>query len=186
MSQINVLISEKAFIIKKGIQFILNEIENYSYQFYQNDNSNLSKYLANNRIDILICNNEFYEENRKTIDIKKLKIIIIDFENKNYSDFYINTLEQDKSIITSSLQNAGKNKKETEEKKEEISEREIAVVKCVAKGLTNKEIAEELFISQHTVITHRKNLTRKLGIKTVSGLTVYAILNNIIDINEVN
>ena len=186
MSQINVLISEKAFIVKKGLQFILNEIENYSYQFYQTDNTNFSKYLANNKIDILICNNEFYEENRKTINTKKLKSIIIDFENKSYSDFYIKTLEQDKSVITSILQEAGKDKKETKEKKEEISEREIAVVKCVAKGMTNKEIADELFISQHTVITHRKNLTRKLGIKTVSGLTVYAILNNIIDINEVN
>jgi len=186
MPQINVLISEKAFIIKKGLQFILNEIENYSYQFYQNDNTNLKKYLSNNNIDILICNNEFHEENKENIDERKTKTIIIDFEDKSYSKYYINTLEQEKSAITSILQEAGKNKKDKEEKTETISEREIAVVKCVAKGMTNKEIAEELFISQHTVITHRKNITRKLGIKTVSGLTVYAILNNIIDINEVN
>jgi len=186
MSQINVLISEKAFIIKKGLQFILNEIENYSYQFYQNDNSNLKKYLSNNNVDILICSNSFYKENDKVINTKKIKIIIVDFDNKSYSNFYINILEYDKSVITSVLQEAGKNKKETEKKKEEISEREIAVVQCVAKGMTNKEIADKLFISQHTVITHRKNITRKLGIKTVSGLTVYAILNNIIDINEVN
>ena len=55
---------------------------------------------------------------------------------------------------------------------------------CVARGLTNKEIAEDLFISTHTVITHRKNIVRKLGIKTVSGLTVYAILNKIIDMTD--
>jgi DNA-binding NarL/FixJ family response regulator len=63
---------------------------------------------------------------------------------------------------------------------QELSEREIEILKDVALGLSNKEIAEKNFISPHTVITHRKNITRKLGIKTVSGLTIYAILNKII------
>lgn len=62
-----------------------------------------------------------------------------------------------------------------------LTDREIEVVKLVAFGKTNKEIAEELFISIHTVISHRKNITEKLGIKSISGLTVYAILNNLID-----
>ena len=51
---------------------------------------------------------------------------------------------------------------------------------------TNKEVANELFISTHTVISHRKNITRKLGIKTVSGLTVYAILNQIISMEDIS
>lgn len=62
-----------------------------------------------------------------------------------------------------------------------LSEREIEVVKLVAIGKTNKEIAGELFISFHTVISHRKNITEKLGIKSISGLTVYAVLNKLID-----
>ena len=49
-----------------------------------------------------------------------------------------------------------------------------------------KEIGEKLFISIHTVTTHRKNITQKLGIKTVSGLTVYAILNGIINLEEIS
>jgi DNA-binding CsgD family transcriptional regulator len=65
-----------------------------------------------------------------------------------------------------------------------LSEREIEVVRLIAGGLTNKEIAEKLFISPHTVITHRKNITAKLGIKTISGLTVYAILQNIISTDD--
>jgi DNA-binding CsgD family transcriptional regulator len=67
----------------------------------------------------------------------------------------------------------------------ELSEREKEILVAVAKGLTNKSIAEQYHLSIHTVITHRKNLTRKTGIKSVSGLTVYAILNNLIDIKEV-
>ena len=63
---------------------------------------------------------------------------------------------------------------------EQLSARELAVLIQVAKGRTNKEIADKLFISVHTVITHRKNITHKLGIKTVSGLTMYAIIHNFI------
>ena len=67
----------------------------------------------------------------------------------------------------------------------ELSDREKEILVAVAKGLTNKTIAEQYHLSVHTVITHRKNITRKTGIKSVSGLTVYAILNNLIDISEV-
>lgn len=63
----------------------------------------------------------------------------------------------------------------------ELSKREVDVLVAVAKGMMNKEIADLMNISIHTVISHRKNITRKTGIKSVSGLTVYALLNNLID-----
>ena len=68
---------------------------------------------------------------------------------------------------------------------EELSAREKDILVSVAKGKLNKEIADEYNISIYTVITHRKNITRKTGIKTVAGLTVYALLNNLIDMNSV-
>jgi len=67
----------------------------------------------------------------------------------------------------------------------ELSDREKEILVSVAQGLLNKEIADKHHISINTVITHRKNITRKTGIKTVPGLTVYAILNNLIDINSI-
>ena len=63
----------------------------------------------------------------------------------------------------------------------ELSEREREILVSVARGLTNKEIADQHNISIHTVISHRKNISRKTGIKTIAGLTVYALLNNMID-----
>jgi DNA-binding NarL/FixJ family response regulator len=66
-----------------------------------------------------------------------------------------------------------------------LSQRETEVLVLVAKGLMNKEIADKLNISIHTVITHRKNITRKTGIKTVAGLTMYALVNNLIEENDV-
>lgn len=62
----------------------------------------------------------------------------------------------------------------------ELSQREIEVLSLVAKGLINKEIADRLNISFNTVLSHRKNITAKLGIKSVSGLSVYAIMNGYI------
>jgi DNA-binding NarL/FixJ family response regulator len=66
----------------------------------------------------------------------------------------------------------------------ELSKRETDVLVAVAKGMMNKEIADQMNISIHTVISHRKNITRKTGIKSVSGLTVYALLNNLINEDE--
>ena len=67
----------------------------------------------------------------------------------------------------------------------DLSERERDVLILVAKGMANKEIADRLNISIHTVMSHRKNITHKTGIKSVAGLTVYALLNNLLDQNDV-
>jgi DNA-binding CsgD family transcriptional regulator len=63
----------------------------------------------------------------------------------------------------------------------QLSAREIEILTKIARGLSNKLIADQLFLSIHTVITHRKNITAKLGIKSISGLTLYAALNNMVD-----
>ncbi len=60
-----------------------------------------------------------------------------------------------------------------------LSKRELEVIEFVAKGLSNKEIAEEMFLSVHTILTHRKNLMNKLGLRNTAGLVVYAVQNGI-------
>ncbi|MDR2824403.1 MAG: LuxR C-terminal-related transcriptional regulator, partial [Prevotellaceae bacterium] len=70
------------------------------------------------------------------------------------------------------------------ETSETISTREKEIITLVAKGLTNKEIADKLFLSLHTVITHRRNIARKLEVRSAAGLTVYAIVNKLISVNE--
>lgn len=66
-----------------------------------------------------------------------------------------------------------------------LSAREIEVLVLVTKGLINKEIADKLNISLTTVISHRKNITEKLGIKSVSGLAIYAVMNGYIDADSI-
>jgi DNA-binding CsgD family transcriptional regulator len=67
-----------------------------------------------------------------------------------------------------------------------LTERERDILKLVALGRSNKEMAQLLSISIHTVISHRKNITDKLNIKSISGLTVYAILNRLIDAESID
>lgn len=66
-----------------------------------------------------------------------------------------------------------------------LSTREKEIVVCVVKGMTNREIADRLFLSTHTVITHRRNIARKLQIHSASGLTVYAIVNKLVELKDI-
>ena len=67
----------------------------------------------------------------------------------------------------------------------ELSSRERDILAAVAKGMTNKEIADEFNISVYTVISHRRNISQKLGINSIPGLTVYAIMNKLIDLSSI-
>ena len=67
-----------------------------------------------------------------------------------------------------------------------LSDRERDVVVCVAKGMANKEIADKLCLSVNTVTTHRRNIARKLSIHTTAGITIYAIVNKLVTIDEIN
>ena len=75
-------------------------------------------------------------------------------------------------------------KEEATRTEDTLSDREREIVHCVVCGLSNKQIAEQLFISLDTVLTHRKNIARKLNIHSVAGLTIYAIVNKIVNIDE--
>ena len=74
---------------------------------------------------------------------------------------------------------------QSDEKQETLSAREREIIVCVVKGMTNKQIADCLCISAHTVITHRRNIAAKLQIHSAAGLTIYAIVNKLVDLSEI-
>lgn len=74
---------------------------------------------------------------------------------------------------------------EDQERSKILTDREIQVLRQIASGAINKEIADRLSISFNTVLTHRKNITAKTGIKTVSGLTFYAIINGYVSPSDI-
>lgn len=72
-----------------------------------------------------------------------------------------------------------------ESEQEALSTREKEIITCVVKGMTNKEIAETLYLSVHTIMTHRRNIARKLQIHSPAGLTIYAIVNKLVELSDI-
>lgn len=71
------------------------------------------------------------------------------------------------------------------EREEPLSVREREIVVCIVRGMSNKQIADALCISTHTVITHRRNIAAKLQIHSPAGLTIYAIVNKLVELSEI-
>lgn len=189
-----ILIFEKRYIVAKGLYFIIKNIENSLNPLIVEDQIQFQKQIAECPPEFLFINQNLIEKIASPKNESKLqysKIIVI--TNKK-SDFYTNFLvvekikiNQRKDELLEKISTLILPEIESEKKTEtvqEISERETEIVKLIAQGFTNQQIAEKLFLSPHTVITHRKNITNKLGIKTVSGLTIYAILNNLINLSD--
>ena len=103
----------------------------------------------------------------------------------------LNIYQSEKELIKAILQlhqhghQVGKHPQSEEMNTHDLSAREIEVLVLITKGLINKEIAEKLNISLTTVISHRKNITEKLGIKSVSGLTIYAVMNGYVEADSI-
>ena len=195
MKKLTFIIAEKSYIIRTGLLKIINSFHEISVIKEVDNLSNSIKSVNKLNPDFLIINHKLL--NNVNIDIKTLfnkniqtKFIVFvgTKRSKEYFTFFDEqfSIDDEKSIISKKIQTLINLKTPQNElsENEGLSDREREVLRQVAMGKTNKEIAEILFISSHTVITHRKNITRKLEIKTVAGLTVYAILNNIIDIDE--
>ena len=72
-----------------------------------------------------------------------------------------------------------------DEKTDILSQREKEIIICIAKGLSNKEISDELNISINTVTTHRRNISSKLQIHSIAGITIYAIANGLVQMSEI-
>lgn len=196
MARSTILIAENSFLIRKGLRSTLHSLENTEIVQSIDNKDDVCKIVNQIKPDILIINPELLPTNcpdlkRNFKNGNKLSLILIS-DQKNIkeelkADGYINYLDG-KNTILDLLQEILNEKNQnslTDKNADVISAREKNILKHIALGLTNKEIADQLFISIHTVVTHRKNITQKLGIKSVSGLTVYAILHKLISMDEV-
>lgn len=179
MEQFIFLIAHESYIVRRGLRSIILEHCPTSSIIEVGVHESVGSIIKSGNPDVILGQETF------NVDIELCQNkYLINLGDKSSEDC-INVFGE-KSEILSVLQPILKELTPEKENSKDLSEREKDIVSNIALGLTNQEIAEKLFISSHTVITHRKNIVKKLGIKTVSGLTVYAIFNNLVDPNMVN
>ncbi len=111
---------------------------------------------------------------------RKAKTIVLTHGDVDVDDMKSLNVAVGESDIINSLNAMLETHQQEEHTSTALSAREVEVLRLIASGRINKEIAQELSISINTVLTHRKNITTKLGIKSVSGLTFYAMMNGIV------
>lgn len=102
---------------------------------------------------------------------------------KGYDEFI--TLYDSAEQIKTKVESVISENKQDDSDKQELSQREKEIVSCIVKGLTNKQIAEVLHLSVHTVMTHRRNISGKLQIHSSAGLAIYAIVNKLVSLDEI-
>lgn len=195
--RITVVLVEASYLIQAGIEQLFQELPQLMLvNTFDGSEKKLLGKIQNEKPDVVIINplilgDEFVSLiNRLNTNDSCLVGLINSKTPANLrSPFkYCLNINDDKYELLEILKNiTGNRVNEYDNKKviSELSEREITLLKQVVFGLTNQEIADKLFLSIHTVTTHRKNITRKLGIKTVSGLTVYALMNKIVDLKDI-
>ena len=112
---------------------------------------------------------------------RKAKTVVLSHDHNSNDDFMTLCVSDNESDIINAINALLAGDHEDEKRTAStLSQREIDVLKLIAAGKINKEIAQELNISINTVLSHRKNITAKLGIKSISGLTFYAMMNGIV------
>ena len=174
--------------LQKGIKD-----ENYNIDMFVRNHDHIDDKLTELK-NIII---KYYPDNKKAYVMNAVLFDIYncekDLASHNAVEDYLFVpavlqLEKDVTEQAKMIQEIEEQESTNTEKKESqdgLSQREKEIISCVVKGLSNKEIADQLFISIHTVITHRRNIARKLQIHSPTLLTVYAIVNKLVDISEV-
>ncbi|MBQ8493013.1 MAG: response regulator transcription factor [Alistipes sp.] len=186
MRRYKVAIVEPATLVAEGIATIVGGSHEGEIVGLVRNTTELEQLLRNTEVDVIIAAAALHRDLKACAAIEEIPVVgvlssLIDDEatRKFASTASIYTSAEELLRIVRRAVDAPTEHNYAES--HELSERERDVLILVAKGYTNKEIASELNISPHTVISHRKNIVHKTGIRSVAGLTVYAVLNNLID-----
>lgn len=198
MKNNKIIIAEPSPIVAAGLSSFFDNMNQISVVSIVDNIDNLQNKMIVHNPELLIINPILFGY---TID-KLFKQILQNFPDtisialvssyfdksllKNFDDI-IELNDNKQKIINKIVNILNKNDESSAQNDSvDLSNREIDVLVCISKGMTNKDISDLLNISVHTVITHRKNIVKKTGIKSVAGLTVYALINNLVEESDIN
>ncbi len=186
-----ILVVTPSSVLSKGLEGVLAERGEFDVAEVLSDLSRVSGTLLRN-MDVVVLDPQVLDySDRQNVrallpecgGVVALRTVLADDELYRQFDDTIGLYDSPVTIVHKLRKAAGAQKETQAADSSELSAREKEILVCVAQGMLNKEIADRFNLSVYTVISHRKNITRKTGIKTVAGLTVYALLNNLIEPN---
>lgn len=189
-SRINIAVIEPSQIIFEGVSNVLMKFKKNFYLYRLNDLEELKHSTSKENFKVALINPSAIQN--KQNDFAKLKntnpnmlwiALVYSFFDDDLLLKFDDTLSVNASLNQIYNKLAQINNSTDKSQHEDLSDREIEVLVQLVKGLANKEIADKLNISIHTVISHRKNITDKTGIKSLPGLTIYAITNKIVPLD---
>lgn len=187
-------VAETSYIIRKGLVYVLSQLPIVSKVIELKEMEDISVQIDRHHPDALLINpmllGNARQDIRQLLNIDKKTAIIALVYNLIDEQFYrsydaVIKINDSESKIETTLSECLTKSREQSSDQEELSDREKEILVSVVKGMSNKEIADHHNISIHTVITHRRNMARKLNIHSISGLTIYAIINKLVDITEI-
>ncbi|MDY2828776.1 MAG: response regulator transcription factor [Sodaliphilus sp.] len=194
---IKLVIADNSPIVRSGLIAVLRHIPGLKIQPYEvQTQSSLQNYIFMHEPDLVIVNPIFdgwfdikaFKAGLKKTSIKFMALLSAVIDSavlKDYNDSF--TIYDDVEQISTKIAKllSEDSDKDQSAENENLSQREKEIIVGVVKGLTNKEIADKLCLSIHTVITHRRNVSRKLQIHSPAGLTIFAIVNGLVELNDI-
>lgn len=196
---LKIAIAETSVIIRSGLAVVLKRIQGLKILPIEIVSPEaLNDCVRLHRPEILIVNPAFagyfdvrkFKEDHQNSVVKCVALVCAVTDQtllKNFDESV--TLYDEPEMLKEKLNRLLNVNEEEEEEvlsgQEVLSSREKEIITCVVKGMTNKEIADSLFLSAHTVITHRRNIARKLQIHSPAGLTIYAIVNKLVELQDI-
>jgi DNA-binding NarL/FixJ family response regulator len=178
--------------VRLGLVSLLVRIQGVRIVREFSDSAIFQQYAEKQEIDFLVISQAIFDRSSELFvsrpDLLEKTILLTEKSQNQLNTYSSVALNEEKEQIVAKIRKLTElhGTSFTVGTSSELTQREKTILRQVSLGLTNKQIAETLFLSTHTVTTHRKNISSKLGIKSVSGLTVYAIVNNIITIEELS
>lgn len=197
-TSLKIAIAEPSAIIRAGFEVLLKKLPGFRVHLIEITSSeSLLESLRMHQPNLLIVNPsipghftmQHIKEESGCPDLKTIALVyaVTDATLLRNFDDQINIYDSPDEL-THKLERLCKEEvieATSEDDSQTLSAREKEIVVCVVKGMTNREIADSLFLSTHTVITHRRNIARKLQIHSASGLTIYAIVNKLVELSEI-
>lgn len=196
LSTYRFVVADNSFIVRNGLVSVLRHIPGLAATAFDvKTQESLRNYVVMHHPDMVVVNPMF----DGLFDVKSFKA---EFKDEDIRYVALSSTMVDQNVLSEYDEHFSlydnpddiyeKIKKVLVEEKpvdvhptDSLSNREKEIIVCVVKGMTNKEIADMLCLSIHTVITHRRNISNKLQIRSTAGLTIYAIVNKLVDIKDV-